>query len=130
MIVSREGHAISLGPVMSMRGTPNLANDALGEDDRILGNQVFTTFVEETVKALIDKEESTQSTMSSLRVFCRVDVGVWKADGNIYHYFVNEVERTVTVGLYRKTASSIPIVFLRSAVRLLPQYIEKAVSQG
>lgn len=57
-------------------------------------------FVRRTVLALVDKEYRQFQTFSSLKEFCRVDVGlIWGERGQL-EYFVNEVERGINVCLW------------------------------
>lgn len=62
---------------------------------------------------------------SSLEVFCRVDVGVVQTEDKVFHYYVNELERSLTVGLFRRLGV-LSLTMLNSAVANIPQYIERS----
>lgn len=62
---------------------------------------------------------------SSLGVFCRVDVGVLQTEDKQFHYYVNELERSLTVGLFRRLGVT-SLTMLNSAVANIPQYIERS----
>jgi hypothetical protein len=57
-------------------------------------------FVRKTILALVDKEQRQFQTCSSLKEFCRVDVGVIRTEDGRLEYFVNEVERGINVCLW------------------------------
>jgi len=127
----RPGKAYHLGATythtVSGRGsTTEICNENLLENERIRGEQAFKQFVEGTVRGLQDVEnDRRQDHSSSLGVFCRVDVGVFqpKKDGRMF-YYVNEVERSLTVGLFRRTSSIHHLSMVHQAVDLIPAYME------
>jgi hypothetical protein len=85
--------------------------------------------VESTVKGLIHLENARRGDeSSSLQVFCRVDVGVLKGPDNQFHYYVNEVERSLTVGLYRGLSLAATLTMLHSAVAMVPQYVARSMA--
>lgn len=122
-----DGPSKFLGPVLSRGGkSPEICNENLTEEQSRLGKEEFTKFVEETVQGMIRLENNVRGDeSSSLQVFCRVDVGVLKDPDGCYHYYVNELERSLTVGLYR-SLSSTTWTMLNSAVGLIPAYIERS----
>ncbi|KAF8803061.1 hypothetical protein BYT27DRAFT_7110489 [Phlegmacium glaucopus] len=68
--------------------------------EREIGQQEFQMFAMNTYRRLVDCERKKMGGMSTLEVFCRIDVGLMlKEDGEL-GYFVNEVERTLTAGLW------------------------------
>jgi hypothetical protein len=70
--------------------------------ERAVGTQEFETFVMDTFKLLTNFERKKMGGWSTLEVFCRLDVGLFlKGDGNL-GYFVNEVERSLTTGLWTR----------------------------
>jgi hypothetical protein len=66
------------------------------------GSEEFKHFVTKTYYALIHKEETIleKSQLSDLRVFCRMDVGVFKDQHQKYQYFVNKVEASHGTSLF------------------------------
>jgi hypothetical protein len=64
------------------------------------GHRVFTEFIHNQLRALIVKEESVTNRMSSYRIFCRLDVGVFKDRDGTYHFMVNEAERSISTYLF------------------------------
>lgn len=106
--------------------TTEICNENLLDDERARGEQAFTEFVESTVRGLADLENRRrQDRSSSLLVFCRVDVGVCqpRRDGQL-SYYVNEVERSLTVGLFRKTVSTQHLRMLHRAIDLIPAFMD------
>jgi hypothetical protein len=70
--------------------------------ERAVANQEFETFVMDTFKLLTNLERKVMGGWSTLEVFCRLDIGLFlKGDGSL-GYFVNEVERTLTTGLWTR----------------------------
>lgn len=66
-----------------------LCEDGAGDD----ASQELFEFVERHVNRLATLEEaSSNEEKSSLRTFCRIDVGLMR-EGRQLHWFVNEVER-------------------------------------
>ena len=93
------------------------------------GHGVFKKFVEDTVQAVANTENSRRGdSSSSLQVFCRVDVGVLDHQGP-YHYFVSELERSLTVGLFRWT-TPVVLVMLNSAIEQIPEYAHRSRGFG
>lgn len=91
-----------------------------------IGKAEFVDFVENTVAGIIKLENmKRQDESSSLQVFCRVDVGVMKGPNGRFCYYVNELERSLTVGLYR-VLSSKSWTMLNAAVDLIPMYIDRS----
>ena len=68
--------------------------------DRARGLQEFQEFVDESFRHLYMAETSTGSFRSSISVFCRFDIGLYFDKDDTPHYFVNEVERTLTASLF------------------------------
>jgi hypothetical protein len=59
----------------------------------------FIKFAKDNLSQLIELEERRINAHSSLRVFARSDIEVWRnPDGNL-NYFVNEVERGPSASL-------------------------------
>lgn len=82
--------------------------------------------MEYTVKGMMDLENSRRRNQSSsLQVFCRVDVGVL-FQGGAAHYYVNELERSLTVGLFQESNSTVRTM-LHSAIERIPAYIENSI---
>jgi hypothetical protein len=76
-------------------------------DELQAGRQQLHDFVLDTLNALVKIEKSrTQATVSSLEHLARVDVSVMHNDSGELAYFVNEVERGVSVCLYSRLDSS------------------------
>lgn len=120
-----------MGPVLQAEGkTEELCNELLTIEDHHLGWDEFKNFVERTVKGVMDLENARRKDYSSsLQVFCRVDVGVLKGPDNCFHYYVNELERSLTVGLYRGLNIRC-WTMLNSSVKEIPQYVERSMAQG
>ncbi|KAF8425023.1 hypothetical protein L210DRAFT_865476 [Boletus edulis BED1] len=68
--------------------------------DRVKGSEELQAFVDKTFRHLHRAETSVGGFRSSLSVFCRMDVGILFDEGGVPHYFVNEVERTLTASLF------------------------------
>ena len=102
-----------------------MCNENLAPDRATASQAQFVNFVEGTVKAVLDIENTRRrDRSSSLQVFCRVDVGVLQArSGGKFHYYVNELERSLTVGLYRGVTAVHTWTMVNTAIRLIPNYI-------
>ena len=74
----------------------------------------FVNFVEWHVNslAMLD-EERYNPERSSLRVLCRIDVGVLQRNNGL-HYFVNEVERGPSATLFGREDAQSFLTFARS----------------
>jgi hypothetical protein len=68
--------------------------------EREIGKQEFEAFVKDTYRHLINCERKRMGGSSTLEVFCRLDIGLFSRDDGSLGYFVNEVERTLTTGLW------------------------------
>ncbi|TFK65354.1 hypothetical protein BDN72DRAFT_900751 [Pluteus cervinus] len=70
--------------------------------DAIDARRHFDRFVQSIVHGLVEIEErkAQKPNSSSLRIFCRVDVSVYKDPVGEYQYFVNEIERSHTTILF------------------------------
>jgi hypothetical protein len=65
------------------------------------GTRVFKEFVTKTYYGLIHCDERIlQGRLSDLRIFCRIDVSVFKDSANNYQYFANEVEASHGTALF------------------------------
>ena len=67
--------------------------------DSVTGYNELCDFSLTTLRALIKEEEKGPHGSSSLSKLCRLDIGIMKYN-NRCDYFVNEVERTVGVGIF------------------------------
>jgi hypothetical protein len=115
-----------LGPLLSIGGrTTSICNERLSQEQKERGTKVFKDFVERTVSALIKRENGRRGDLSSsLQIFCRVDVGVLFKGGSC-HYYVNEVERSLTTGLYQEMGPAV-LTMLDSAVTIIPLYLRRS----
>jgi hypothetical protein len=115
-----------LGPLLGIGGrTTSICNERLTLEQKKRGILVFKDFVERTVSALVELENGRRGDLSSsLQVFCRVDVGVLFKGGSCY-YYVNEVERSLTTGLYQQMGP-IVLTMLDSAVANIPLYLSRS----
>ena len=68
--------------------------------EREIGKQEFEAFVKDTYSHLVNCERKRMGGSSTLEVFCRLDIGLFSRDDGSLGYFVNEVERTLTTGLW------------------------------
>jgi hypothetical protein len=68
----------------------------------------FLNFARQNLSLLIESEERRLTTPSSLRVFARLDIGIWRNPGGSLNYFVNEVERGPSTSLWSREHSWIP----------------------
>jgi hypothetical protein len=68
----------------------------------------FLSFAEQNLSQLIKIEEARLKTPSSLRVFARLDIGIWRDASGVLSYFVNEVERGPSTFLWSRQDSWIP----------------------
>lgn len=129
MTKDRPGQSNHLGPVLHSGGTTTeLCNENMTPSQRTRGKEEFRKFVEDTVRGVMALENSRRcDNSSSLQVFCRIDVGVLQPKtGGPFYYYVNELERSLTVGLFRQTCTSMVWAILNSAVQLIPQYIDSS----
>ena len=67
--------------------------------ERQLAQKEFEDFVLHTWKSLVQMQKGSLGATPCTALFCRLDVGVMVRDGNP-HYFVNEVERSLTTSLW------------------------------
>jgi hypothetical protein len=133
MLLGREGNSIWLSPLLgSGRKTTEICNENLDPEEQKQSKRAFRKFVEDTVAALIDIEnESRRDRTSSLSVFCRVDVAVYNDNTGKFHYYVNEIERSLTVGLFRSVCLSHSLSMINLAIRrFLPMYIQRSKAQN
>lgn len=115
-----------LNPHHATSTTTELCNENLTQEQTKASTQTFKTFVESTVQGLIETEnDRRRDSSSSLAVFCRVDVAVCQPKrGGPFFYYVNEVERSLTVGLFRGMSSDAAYwSALHDAIALMPGYI-------
>ena len=69
--------------------------------ERKQGKDEFETFVKKTYRALAVTEGNVFGGTTSIRVFCRMDIGLMvDPQTHKLSYFVNEVERTLTTSLW------------------------------
>jgi hypothetical protein len=122
-LFSRPGKTPQLGPLLTTGGrTTSICNEKLTQEEMDAGYKVFKNFVEDTVKAMTVLENSRRGNQSSsLQVFCRVDVGVL-FQGDVSHYYVSELERSLSTGLFQNLGTSV-WTMLDSAVLRIPSYI-------
>jgi hypothetical protein len=68
------------------------------------GKTQFYDFVQKTYEGLYMVESRALGARSSISIFCRIDISLI-VEGDIVHYFVNEVKRYHTCSLWsnRKT---------------------------
>lgn len=77
-------------------------NIEVSNEEGAVSNEEFNTFVKNTYHHLVNCERKKMGGPSTLEVFCRMDIGLFlKDDGNL-GYFVNEVERSLTCGLWTR----------------------------
>jgi len=110
------------------RETTEVCNENLRPEEMNRSEQVFKRFVEDTIQGMIKLEnERRGDCSSSLAVFCRLDVAVCKPnpDGPFY-YYVNELERSLTVGLFRRTNSVRCLAMLHAAISEIPAFIQRS----
>jgi hypothetical protein len=88
----------------STRGlSKEICNKNLMPDQASASHNEFVNFMEGSVKAVLNIENTRRhDRSSSLQVLCCVDVGVLQGKGGEFHYYINELERSLTVGLYRR----------------------------
>lgn len=81
--------------------TPEYFNRADGGSiaARREANEEFRSFVHGTYIQLLDYEKRRQAGIPSIAIFCRLDVGIMEQGGKA-HYFVNEVERSITTSMW------------------------------
>jgi hypothetical protein len=102
-----------------------LCNENLTLDQATRSKDEFVKFVEDTVKAVMDIENTRRCDhSSSLQVFCRVDIGVLQTrSGGDFLYYISELERSLTVGLYCQVTAASTWTMINSAVQLMLHYI-------
>ena len=86
---------------------------------------MFKEFVESTVQGLIGLENSRRrDSSSSLAVFCRVDVAIGRPNPQgPFVYYVNEVERSLTVGLFRGVGTILYWPMVHAAIAMMPDFV-------
>lgn len=101
-----------------------MCNESLLLEEADAARTELYDFAVSTVRAVMDIENKRRKTnSSSLQVFCRLDVSVIKKGDGSYCYFVNELERSLTVGLYRRCTGSHGQSMLKNAVDHIPRYL-------
>lgn len=81
--------------------------------------------MESTVRGLLDRENKRSGDLSSsLQVFCRLDISVIQLPDGSLQYFVSELERSLTVGLYRLACPNHSTELLDTAVQAIPRYLD------
>lgn len=108
--------------------TTEICNENLQHHQRVRSEQTFKTFVESTVQGVMNMENNRRCDLSSsLMVFCRVDVAICQPvqDGPFY-YYVNELERSLTVGLFRRVTPSNAWTLIHGAISLIPEFITRS----
>lgn len=75
-----------------LRPMLELADDSISEDEGSLGMAAMVTFVEDSLKGIIEAYEKDQKTPSTLGVFARLDVGLILTREQKFNFWVNEVE--------------------------------------
>lgn len=71
--------------------------------DRNEGWEDLRNFIDKMYRGLVSQESNPTGTVSSLTVFCRLDIGLMFDEEGNPSYFVNEVERTPTMSMWLKT---------------------------
>jgi hypothetical protein len=90
----------------SLKALKKICNPVEGNwSTRNHAKQQFGEFVMKTFQGLYALESKIICGKSSICVFCRLDIGLIQ-NGNIIHYFVNEVERTQTASLWTNPPKS------------------------
>ena len=119
------GSQFTLDQCFTRGGTSTeLCNENLTLDQATRSKEEFVNFVEGTVNAVVDTENTRCGCSSSLQAFCRVDVGVFQTiNGGDFHYYVSELERSLTVCLYRQATPANTWTMINSAVGLILHYI-------
>jgi hypothetical protein len=84
-------------------------------------------FALRTLSRIISLEESRLGRLSGLRVFCRLDISVFRErDGGQHRYFVNEITRTHGAALFPKWDSYHKLDLLFSTIANTLHYISKS----
>jgi hypothetical protein len=101
-------------------------NENLRHEEKKLSERAFRTFVEDTVRGMIDLENKRRKDLSSsLAVFCRLDVALCQPQKHgPFWYYVNELERSLTVGLFRRVTPVHCWSMIHAAVDEMPEFIE------
>lgn len=105
---------------------PDFRNSA-GEEQE--ARKKLTSFCTQVINGLIAIEKKTSNRPSTLKHFCRLDIGVINKDGELY-YFVNEVTRVVEVSLFSGTLRDIDFIKMAGSrafqsMKVLVEYKEK-----
>ena len=108
--------------------TSELCNVLIGGMAQDDAKDVFVKYASHTLQGLIEVEEQRTKRPSSLRVWCRMDISVMKGPDGKYQYFVSEVERSQTVGLYRGSCSVEAFGAVTSAVACIFPTLEPYIS--
>ncbi|KAG6913565.1 hypothetical protein DXG01_005881 [Tephrocybe rancida] len=77
-----------------------LSDGGLNIKDMKRGKKEFLAFARTMLIGLIEVREARGHVVSDLRSFCRIDVAVFKAEDNKYHYFVSEIEAGPGTGMF------------------------------
>ena len=104
---------------------PQLCNENLSQHDRERGWAELRQFVESTVAGWVDREDKRLGdSSSSLQVFCQLDISMVELPDQSLQYFVSELERSLTVGLYRLACPNHFLGLLDTAVQVMPFYLD------
>ena len=121
-----------LHPSQPVALTTHLCNENLTLDQVNYGQRQFKKFVEDTIQGLIEVENNWRGNFSSsLGVFCRADVAVNRVRPNEpFFYYVNKVESSLTVGLFRRTCALSYLMLIHKAIALMDEYISRSRAAG
>ncbi|KIK76715.1 hypothetical protein PAXRUDRAFT_169020 [Paxillus rubicundulus Ve08.2h10] len=84
----------------------------------------FRIFVDKNYRGLVRQETNPTGIVSSLGVFCRMDIGLMFDTDGRPSYFVNEVERTPTMSMWLNTVEDTTVrVMLDTFARVLHTHL-------
>lgn len=83
---------------MNSRTMPNLAATSLSPHEEDVEN-TLPQFILNMLYRLIVAEEHITNRPSTMRIFVRMDISVYKNEGK-FHYFINELTRSHQTGLF------------------------------
>jgi hypothetical protein len=104
--------------------------EATLDDTRNSEAELFD-FARQTLAAAIKFETMKYGAKPSISLFCRMDIGLIHNQNSGLDYFVNEVERTATVGLWsggqgnRRCAGLVAVEFSKCFPAWLDEQIQK-----
>ena len=81
------------------------------------------SFAEATFKGVIEEEENTLQSRSSLRLFGRLDIGLVEYEPHKLNYWANELDRTQNAALWAREVGHKVDNLVNSFVQAIPGWL-------